>query len=118
MLGHCWVVLARLGEYTAGRWVGFPLRVLLFVPLATGPEGWPFQTKIALAALLLHRLRWPAQRLILVVDNLSAKATLASLALDHERYVLVSRLRSTDVTMEPVRLLDWSGLWRPEPPTW
>ncbi len=94
VLGHCWVVLALLWEWGPGQWVGFPLGALLFVPLAVCPEGWPFQTKIELALLLLHRLRWPAQRLILVVDNLYAKAPLASLALDQVRCVLVSRLRS------------------------
>jgi len=94
VLGHCWVVLALLWEVTAGLWVGFPLSALLFVPLAACPEGWPFQTKIELAAMLLHRLRWPAKRLIIVVDNLYAKAQLASLALDQVRCILVSRLRS------------------------
>jgi hypothetical protein len=94
VLGHCWVVLALLGEYGPGLWVGFPLSALLFVPQAGCPKGWPFQTKIELAEILVRHLRWPVKRLVLVVDNLYAKAKLASLALDNVRCVLVSRLRS------------------------
>lgn len=93
--GHCWVVIALLWEYQVGRWVGFPLAALLFVPLTRCPPGWPFQTKIELAAGLLRRLRWPATRLIVVVDNLYAKAQLASLVLNpSQRCLVVSRLRS------------------------
>lgn len=93
VLGHCWVVLALLWEYGPGLWVGFPLSALLFVPQAACPKGWPFQTKIELAEILVRRLRWLVKRLVLVVDNLYAKAKLASLALDNVRCVLVSRLR-------------------------
>jgi len=92
--GHCWVVLALLGEYGPGLWVGFPLGALLFVPQAACPKGWPFQTKIELAAMLLGRLQWRVKRLILVVDNLYAKAKLACLTPDGVRCVLISRLRS------------------------
>jgi len=41
--GHCWVVLALLGEYQAGQWVGFPLAALLFVPLARCARRWPLK---------------------------------------------------------------------------
>jgi hypothetical protein len=92
--GHCWVVLALLWEYQTGQWVGFPLAALLFVPLTRCPEHWPFLTKIDLAERLLRSLRWPATRLILVVDNLYAKAQLARLLLTPHPCVLVSRLRS------------------------
>jgi hypothetical protein len=92
--GHCWVVLALLWEYQAGKWVGFPLAALLFVPLARCSKAWPFLTKIDLAAWLLRGLRWPATRLVIVVDNLYAKAQVASLVLDSGPCVLVSRLRS------------------------
>jgi hypothetical protein len=92
--GHCWVVLALLWEYQPGQWVGFPLAALLFVPLTRCPEPWPFLTKIDLAERLLRSLRWPATRLILVVDNLYVKAQLARLLLTPQPCVLVSRLRS------------------------
>lgn len=90
VLGHCWVVLALLWEYRPGLWVGFPLCALVFVPKRVCPENWPFLTKIELAKMLIEGLHWPARRLIVVVDNLYAKAKLASL----EDCVLVSRLRS------------------------
>ncbi len=89
VLGHCWVVLALLWEYRPGLWVGFPLRALLFVPQRVCPQDWPFLTKIELAQMLIEGLRFPARRLIVVVDNLYAKARLASL----EDCILVSRLR-------------------------
>jgi hypothetical protein len=92
--GHCWVVLALLWEYHPGKWVGFPLGALLFVPLALCSTAWPFLSKIDLAEWLLRGLRWPAVRLIVVVDNLYAKAQLARLALTPQPCVLVSRLRS------------------------
>lgn len=91
--GHCWVVLALLWEYQAGKWVGFPLAALLFVPLALCSTAWPFLTKIDLAVWLLRGLRWPAPRLIIVADNLYAKAQVAAVALDSGPCVLVSRLR-------------------------
>jgi hypothetical protein len=92
--GHCWVVVALLWEYQAGKWVGFPLAALLFVPVALCSSAWPFLTKIDLAEGLLRGLRWPATRLILVVDNLYAKAQLAQVVVGQRRCVLVSRLRS------------------------
>jgi hypothetical protein len=92
--GHCWVVLALLWEYQANKWVGFPLAALLFVPLARCSTAGPFLTKIDLAERLLRGLRWPATRLLLVVDNLYAKAQLARLPLTAQPCVLVSRLRS------------------------
>jgi DDE superfamily endonuclease len=92
--GHCWVLLALLWEYQAGQWVGFPLAALLFVPLARCSTQWPFLSKIDLAERLLQGLRWPATRLILVVDNLYAKAQLARLTLTAQPCVLVGRLRS------------------------
>ena len=92
--GHCWVVVALLWEYQAGKWVGFPLAALLFVPLVLCSRQWPFLSKIDLAERLLRGLRWPATRLIVVVDNLYAKAQLAQVVVGQSRCVLVSRLRS------------------------
>ena len=92
--GHCWVVVALLWEYQVGKWVGFPLAALLFVPLALCSQAWPFLTKIDLAAWLLRGLRWPTTRVVLVVDNLYAKAQLAALVPASGPCVLVSRLRS------------------------
>jgi len=92
--GHCWVVLALLGEYHEGKWVGFPLAALWFVPLALCSHRWPFLSKIDLAERLLHSLRWPAARRIVVVDNLYAKAQLARVGVGHAPCVLVSRLRT------------------------
>jgi hypothetical protein len=92
--GHCWVVLALLWEYQVGKWVGFPLAALLFVPLVLCSRQWPFLSKIDLAERLLRGLRWPATRLIVVVDNLYAKAQLAPVVVGQSRCVLVSRLRS------------------------
>jgi hypothetical protein len=92
--GHCWVVLALLWEYQAGKWVGFPLAALLFVSWARCSKAWPFLTKIDLATWLLRGLRWSAIRLVIVVDNLYAKAQVASVVLDSGPCVLVSRLRS------------------------
>jgi hypothetical protein len=104
--GHCWVILALLWEYQGGQWVGFPLAALLFVPLARCSTQWPFLTKIDLATWLLRGLRWPATRLIIVVDNLYAKAQLARLTLTPQPCVLVSRLRSNAALYLP-----------PSPPT-
>jgi hypothetical protein len=92
--GHCWVVLALLWAYQAGKWVGFPLAALLFVPLALCSKAWPFLTKIDLAGWLLRGLCWPAARLIIVADNLYAKAQVATVVLDSGPCILVSRLRS------------------------
>ena len=92
--GHCWVVLAMLYEKARGQWFCFPLAALLFVPEWAGAAGWPFQTKIELAVQLLRRLNLPG-RLIVVVDNLYAKAQLAAEIISGEvPGVLVSRLRS------------------------
>ncbi len=92
--GHCWVVLALLWEYRGGKWLGFPLAALLFVPRRRCARGWPFLSKIDLAEHLLCSLRWSAGRVIVVVDNLYAKAQLARLVVTHQRCRLVSRLRS------------------------
>jgi DDE superfamily endonuclease len=92
--GHCWVVLALLWEYRAGQWVGFPLAALLFVPLALCSKAWPFLTKIDLAVWLLRGLRWPATHVVVVADNLYAKAQVAAVGLDSGPCVLVSRLRA------------------------
>src|SRR5262245_61259418 len=66
--GHCWVVVALLWEYQVGKWVGFPLAALVFVPLLRCSTTWPFLTKVDLAERLLRTLHWPAQRLLVVVD--------------------------------------------------
>jgi hypothetical protein len=92
--GHCWVVMALLWEYQVGHWVSFPLAAGLFVPVALCSTAWPFLTKIDLATWLVGRLRWPAPRVVLVADNLYAKAQVARLVLNQQRCVLVSRLRS------------------------
>jgi hypothetical protein len=92
--GHCWVVMALLWEYQVGHWVSFPLAAVLFVPVALCSTAWPFLTKIDLATWLVGRLRWPAPRVVLVADNLYAKAQVARLVLNQQRCVLVSRLRS------------------------
>ena len=42
---------------------------------------------------LIKSLRWPTQRLIIVVDNLYAKAKLAALSVGECETVLISRLR-------------------------
>ena len=92
--GHCWVVVALLWEYQADKWVGFPLAALLFVPVARCATAWPFLTKIDLATWLLRGLRWPATRVVIVADNLYAKAQVARLVVNQQRCVLVSRLRA------------------------
>jgi hypothetical protein len=102
--GHCWVVLALLWEYQTGQWVGFPLAALLFVPLARCSTAWPFLTKIDLAEQLLRGLRWPVTRLIVVGDNLYAKAQLAQVVVGQSRCVLVSRLRSNAALYLPPSL--------------
>lgn len=91
--GHCWVVLALLWP-DGPRWRSLGLAARLFVPRKVCPKGFAFQTKIELAVALLHRLRWPVKRLVLVVDNLYAKAALAQLALSEAMdTMLISRLR-------------------------
>ena len=65
------------------------------MPSALGSQAWPFLTKIDLAVWLLRGLRWPTTRVVLVVDNLYAKAQRAALVLNSGPCVLVSRLRST-----------------------
>jgi hypothetical protein len=92
--GQCWVVLALLWEDQVGRWIGFPLAALLFVPRLLCSPAWPFLSKIDLAERLLRGLRWPTARLIVDVDNLYAKAQLGRLRVNHQRCILVSRLRS------------------------
>jgi hypothetical protein len=92
--GHCWVVLALLWEYGTGQWAGFPVAALLFVPRLRCSTTWPFLSKIDLAERVLRGLRWPASRVIMVVDNLYAKAQLARVVVNGQRCCLVSRLRS------------------------
>ena len=98
--GHCWVVLALLWP-DGQRWRSLGLAARLFVPQKVCPKGFTFQTKIDLAVALLHSLRWPVERLVLVVDNLYAKASLAQLALNEGlETVLISRLRSNAALYE------------------
>jgi len=97
--GHCWVVMALLWE-TAGRWFAFPIAALLFVPEKICPRGWKFLTKIELAVLLIQRMRWAAKRLVLVVDNLYAKARLLRIELEGMQVVMVSRLRGNAALSE------------------
>ncbi len=99
VLGHCWVVMALLWE-RGGKWFAFPLSALLFVQEKFCPKGWEFKTKIELAAMMIKRFSWPARRLVLVVDNLYAKAKLAGLEFDGKEVVLISRLRSNAALYE------------------
>jgi hypothetical protein len=93
VLGHCWVALALLWEKGPGKWFCFPLSALLFVPERNCPSEFEFKTKIELAVNLLKRLELFSRRVVLLVDNLYAKATLITDGL-RENDVLVSRLRS------------------------
>jgi hypothetical protein len=70
------VGLALLWDYQGGKGVGFPLAALLFVPLA------------------LCSARWPATRLTVGGDNLSAKAQLARLVVGQAAGSRVRRLRA------------------------
>jgi len=88
--GHCWVVVALLWEKARGSWFCFPLAARLFVPQRSLPAHWTFRTKIELAAELLDRLVAAGRPVIVVVDNLYAKARL----LGRQGLTLVSRLRS------------------------
>jgi len=112
MLGHCWVVMALLWEQ-GGRWFAFPLSALLFVPEKACETGWKFLTKIELAVMLVRGLRWPAKRLVLVVDNLYAKAKLAEIETPDNNVVLVSRLRSNAALYEPPPKKKRKGRGRP-----
>lgn len=97
--GHCWVVVALLWERGPGRWFCFPLGALLFVPEAVCPKGFPFQTKIELAVILLKRLRF-SKGVIVLVDNLYAKGKLIAEGL-RENDVLISRLKSNAALYDP-----------------
>jgi hypothetical protein len=101
VLGHCWVVAALLWEMAPGKWFGFPLSSLLFVPEKNCPADWPFKTKIELAEMMVKRFVWPARKLILVADNLYAKAGLAGLEMADRSWTLVSRLRSNAALYDP-----------------
>ena len=93
IFGHCWVVLALLWP-DGQRWRSLGLAARLFVPQKVCPKGFVFQTKIELGVTLVQSLRWSVERLVLVVDNLYAKASLAQLALNETlNTVLISRLR-------------------------
>jgi len=50
--------------------VGFPLAVLLFVPVALCSPAWLFLTKCDLATGLVRGLCWPAPPVVVVADNL------------------------------------------------
>jgi hypothetical protein len=94
--GHCWVMVALLWEKARGAWFCFPLAARLFVPQRSLPRGWVFQTKIELAAALLAQLELGGRQVILLVDNLYAKARLAW----RDGQALVSRLRSNAALYE------------------
>jgi hypothetical protein len=100
VLGHCWVVMALLWEKGPGRWFCFPLGALLFIPQAVCSPGWTFQTKIELAVELLRRVVFHGRRIIVVVDNLYAKAKLVQAELEGGHVTLISRLRSNAVMYE------------------
>jgi len=99
--GHCWVVLAMLWEKGPGQWFCFPLSALLFVPQRLCPSDWTFMTKIDLAVELLRRLAFAGRKIILVVDNLYAKAQLVSAELDALSMTVVSRLRTNAALYDP-----------------
>lgn len=88
-----------LWERGPGRWFCFPLGALLFVPEAVCPKGFPFQTKIELAVILLKRLRF-SKGVIVLVDNLYAKGKLIAEGL-RENDVLISRLKSNAALYDP-----------------
>ncbi|MCL5269211.1 MAG: transposase [bacterium] len=94
--GHCWVMMALLWEKARGVWFCFPLAARLFIPQRALPTGWAFQTKIELAAALLERLELGRRQVIVLVDNLYAKARLAW----RDGQMLVSRLRSNAALYE------------------
>ena len=90
--------------------MGFPLAVLLFVPVARCATLWPFLTKTDLATWRLRGLRWPATRLVIVADNLYAKAQVARLVVNQQRCVLVSRLRANAALyLPPPGARPWRG---------
>ena len=97
--GHCWLVLALLLERGTSC-LAFPLATRLFVPEARAQKDWVFKTKIELAECLLKRFRWPAKRLILLVDNLYAKGKLAFDLGLAQSVSMVSRLRSNAALYE------------------
>lgn len=90
---HCWLVAAFLHERAAGKWMALPFAAHLFVPEAVAQSlKVPFSGKLELAARAARRTaRLLGCRLILVVDNLFAKASLLGCT---EGATLVSRLRS------------------------
>lgn len=98
--GHCWVVLAMLWEKGPGQWFCFPLSALLFVPQRSCPSDWTFMTKIDLAVELLRRLAFAGRKIILVVDNLYAKAQLLGAESDALSLTMVSRLRTNAALYE------------------
>jgi hypothetical protein len=98
--GLCWVMLALLWERRPGQWLCFPLRALLFVPQKVCPTTWRFATKIELAVRLIGWLQAAGSRVIVVVDNLYAKAALAEAMVGERRITLVSRLRSNAALYE------------------
>lgn len=63
LYGHVWVTLAVLAEHPEWGTIGLPVRTDLYVrrddlPSIPGHYGWPFQTKLELAA---DQLRWLAE---------------------------------------------------------
>jgi hypothetical protein len=93
VFAHCWVVLGLLVR-RGDKWMCLPLGALLFLREKTCPKDWSFLTKIDLADRLLRRMGLARRRVILVVDNLYAKAQLIETLLEIcMGGTLVSRLR-------------------------
>jgi hypothetical protein len=101
VLGHCWVTIALLWERRTGRWSCFPLAARLFVPTKACSRNFPFSTKIELAVRMIEQLRWPAKRLVLVADNLYAKAQLVQSIAANAAVTLISRLKNNARIYEP-----------------
>jgi len=99
--GHVWVTLAWLAVHPLWGALALPLLARLYVrrkdvgPLALW-YGWRFQTKLALAAELIHWLarwgRWLGKPLWLAADGAYAKREVLRAA-RQEGVVVVSRLR-------------------------
>jgi hypothetical protein len=99
--GHVWVTLAWLAPHPLWGAIALPLRALLYVrrkDVARLPRryGWPFRTKLELAAELVHWAarwaRWLGQALWLACDGAYAKRPFLQAA-RQAGVTVVSRLR-------------------------
>lgn len=99
--GHVWVTLAWVARHPLWGSIALPLRAALYVRQKDVPKlppeyGWPFRTKLALAAELLHWLAvWLGHRgvpLWLVADGAYARREVLRAA-RRAKVTVVSRLR-------------------------